>query len=157
VNHKWSFLFILILLALAGCSASTKEPTEISQNIDSCDVCKMGISEIDSAAQMILKNGKPVLFDDVGCMVVYIQDEKPEYEAAFVHDYHSKEWISFDQSTFVHNHSIDSPMSYHIAAFEREDDAVSFHKEHGGKVYTSSDLIKADTKILKTSEMEHGH
>lgn len=157
MNNKCFFLLIVILLSLTGCAVSAYEPIKIEQNIESCDVCKMGIGEIESAAQMILKDGKPILFDDIGCLVVYIQEEKPEYKVAFVHDYHSEKWISFDQATFVHTQSIDSPMNYRLVAFESEEEAESFQKVNDGTIFSSSALVSADINGFKSNDQEHSH
>ncbi|MFE8697501.1 nitrous oxide reductase accessory protein NosL [Cytobacillus sp. FJAT-53684] len=147
----------IFIILLAGCTSSASGPVEIKQNEDACDACNMGIQELNSAAQMILENGKPLLFDDIGCMIDYIQKKAPTYEAAFVHDYKTKEWIDFDKSTFVQDHSINSPMSYGIAAFEAEENASEFMNEHGGKLYSQKELLNVEMKSLKTGEMEHGH
>ncbi|WP_026582976.1 nitrous oxide reductase accessory protein NosL [Bacillus sp. J33] len=146
-----------LTILLAACTSEAAKPVDIRQNEDSCDVCHMGIEEMDAAAQMILKNGKPVLFDDIGCMVEYFQKEKPEYEAAFVHDYQTKEWISFDASWFVHDQNIASPMSYGIAAFHSEEDALAFLEEHEGEAYSKDDLLNADLNSFKKPGMKHSH
>lgn len=157
MKFKWGIIVTVIFLLLVGCSSTGSGPTEIKQNTDSCDVCKMGIQELNSAAQMILEDGKPVLFDDIGCMIVYIQQEQPEYKDAFVHDFESKEWIPFEKSTFVHDQSIDSPMSYGIVAFDDEGDAANFQEDHGGELYSNKDLVASDMKSFKKSGMENSH
>jgi parallel beta-helix repeat protein len=154
---KHFFVIIGLGLLLTACSFAAAGPVDIKLNKDSCDVCHMGIEEMESAAQLILKNGKPVLFDDIGCMTEYLQTENPEYEAAFVHDYQSKEWISFDTSSFIQNQNIDSPMSYGIAAFKSKDDAAAFQREYGGDAYTKAELLNTEIKSFKKPGMSHSH
>ncbi|MBT2691275.1 nitrous oxide reductase accessory protein NosL [Bacillus sp. ISL-47] len=154
---KHFFLTIGLGLLLTACSSAAAGPVDIKQNQDSCEVCHMGIEEMNSAAQLILKNGKPIIFDDIGCMTEYLQTENPEYEAAFVHDYQSKEWISFDASSFIQDQNIDSPMSYGIAAFKSKDDAAAFQREHGGDAYTKAELLNAEINNLKKPGMKHNH
>ncbi|WP_436376656.1 nitrous oxide reductase accessory protein NosL [Cytobacillus sp. BC1816] len=157
MKYRYILLMAVLVIFLSGCSSSASEPAVIKQNRDSCDNCNMGIIELESAAQLILKSGKPVLFDDIGCMIQYIQTENPEYDAAFVHDYLSSEWISFESSSFIQNGHIESPMSYGIAAFESLEKAEEYQKKHGGIVLLKEDLLKADIKSFKGEGMKHSH
>ncbi|MCS0674039.1 nitrous oxide reductase accessory protein NosL [Cytobacillus firmus] len=157
MKYRTILLMAILVILLSACSSSASEPAEIKQNRDSCNNCNMGIAELQSAAQLILKSGEPVLFDDIGCMTQYIQTENPEYDAAFVHDYHSREWISFEASSFIQNGHIESPMSYGIAAFESLEKAEEYQKKNGGTVYSKDGLLKADIKSFNGEGMKHSH
>ncbi|WP_102275249.1 nitrous oxide reductase accessory protein NosL [Cytobacillus massiliigabonensis] len=153
---------VLVLMAgffllLAGCQSKAAAPVEIKANEESCAECKMGIEELKSAAQIILEDGKPLLFDDIGCMINYLQQNSPKYEAAFIHDFETGEWIDFDKSTFVQGTAIESPMSYGIAGFESEEKATQYKEEHDGNILSKEELLKADMKSFKSGGMEHGH
>ncbi|MEH7525460.1 nitrous oxide reductase accessory protein NosL [Bacillus sp. JJ1503] len=149
---RWWVLLLAVMISLTACSNKTAAPVEIKANEEDCDACHMGIEDLHSAAQIILEDGEPKLFDDIGCMVVYMQEHQPKYEAAFVHDFDSEEWISFDNSTFVQNQNIHSPMNYGIAAYETEQQASDMQKEQGGEIYSSKELLEKDLKGTK-----HGH
>ncbi|UOE53070.1 nitrous oxide reductase accessory protein NosL [Cytobacillus oceanisediminis] len=157
MKYRTILLMTVLVILLSACSSSASEPAEIKQNQDSCDNCNMGIAELESAAQLILESGEPVLFDDIGCLTQYIQTENPEYDAAFVHDYLSREWISFEASSFIQNGNIESPMSYGIAAFESLEKAEEYQKKNGGIVYSKEELLKADIKSFKRDGMKHSH
>jgi copper chaperone NosL len=157
MKNRTILLIAILVILLSACSSSASEPAEIKQSRDSCDNCNMGIAELESAAQLILKSGEPVLFDDIGCMTQYIQTENPEYDAAFVHDSLSREWISFETSSFIQNGHIESPMSYGIAAFESLEKAEEYQKKNGGTVYSKDELLKADIKSFKGEGMKHSH
>ncbi|PAE26316.1 MULTISPECIES: nitrous oxide reductase accessory protein NosL [Bacillaceae] len=157
MKFKPVLLMAVLAILLSACSSPASEPAEIKLNQDSCAACNMGIADLESAAQIILKSGEPVLFDDIGCMTQYLQSEKPEYEAAFVHDYLSREWISFDASAFIQHSDIESPMSYGIAAFESLEKAEEYRKEHGGTEYSKEELLKADIKSFKGDGKNHSH
>lgn len=149
---RWTIILLSVVLFLTACSSKTAAPVEIKANEEDCDTCHMGIEDLHSAAQIILENGKPMLFDDIGCMVVYMQEHQPKYEAAFVHDFDSKEWISFDNSTFVQSENIHSPMNYGIAAYATEKHASDMQKVQGGEIYTVKELLEKELKGTK-----HGH
>lgn len=157
MRYRPVILMAVLTLLLSACSSSASEPAEINLNEDSCTACNMGIADLESAAQLILKSGEPVLFDDIGCMTQYLQTEKPEYEAAFVNDYLSREWILFDAAAFIQNSGIDSPMSYGIAAFESMKKAEEYRKKHGGTVYSKDELLEADMKSFKGDGKNHSH
>ncbi|MED3574958.1 nitrous oxide reductase accessory protein NosL [Cytobacillus praedii] len=157
MKFKVLILMAGFLLLLAGCQSKAAAPIEIKANEESCAECKMGIEELKSAAQIILKDGKPLLFDDIGCMITYLQQNSPKYQAAFIHDYQTKDWIDFDKSTFVQNSSIESPMSYGIAGFDSEEKAAQFKEKDGGELYSKEELLKAEMKSFKSGGMEHGH
>ncbi|MGN7175269.1 hypothetical protein BK139_07935 [Paenibacillus sp. FSL R5-0490] len=150
-------LMAVLAILLSACSSAASEPAEIKLNQDNCANCNMGIADLESSAQLILKSGEPVLFDDIGCMTHYLQTEKPEYEAAFVHDYLSREWILFDAAAFIQHSDIDSPMSYGIAAFESLKKAEEYRKKHGGTVYSIDELLEADMKSFKGDGKNHSH
>lgn len=157
MKYKDILLMAFLVIFLSACSSSASEPAEIKQNRDRCDNCNMGIAELESAAQIILKSGEPVLFDDIGCMTQYIQTENPEYDAAFVHDFHSREWIPFESSSFIQNGHIESPMSYGIAAFESLEKAEEYQKKNRGTLFSKEELLKADIKSFKGEGMKHSH
>lgn len=139
--------FLLALSMTAGCSAQATKPVEINENVDSCDICHMGIRDASLAAEVLI-DGKPMKFDDIGCMVIYLQQHK-NIDAAFVHAYDSKEWIDFQKSYFVHDSSIESPMGYGIAAFLTKQAAEKFANKHGGQVFSADELLKQNMMEFK--------
>ncbi|WP_313800857.1 nitrous oxide reductase accessory protein NosL [Cytobacillus sp.] len=153
---------VLILMSglfflLAACQSKAAAPIDIKSNEESCTECKMGIEELKSAAQIILEDGKPLLFDDIGCMINYLRQKEPKYEAAFIHDFETEDWIDFDKSTFIQGTFIESPMSYGIAGFVSKEKASQFQKEHGGDMYSKEELLRTDMKSFKSGGMEHDH
>lgn len=157
MKFKVLILMAGLFLLLAACQSKAAAPVEIKANEESCAECKMGIEELKSAAQIILEDGKPLLFDDIGCMINYLQQKEPKYEAAFIHDFETEEWIDFDKSTFVQGTFMESPMSYGIAGFESKEKASQFQKEQGGDIYSKEELLRSDMKSFKSGGMEHDH
>ncbi|MBU8878315.1 nitrous oxide reductase accessory protein NosL [Bacillus sp. FJAT-29790] len=154
---KWLALIAAVVFSLTGCSAAASGPVDIQKNQENCDSCNMGIMDLDSAAQIVLKNGKPLLFDDIGCMIEYLQENNPQYEGAFVHDFDTKKWIDLDSSVFIQDQKIESPMSYGIAAFSTSEGAKEFQNEHGGHLYSKKDMLEVDLKNFKQSGSDHSH
>lgn len=141
---------LLITLFIMGCSSQTSiEPVTIHTDVDSCAECNMGVLEIEHAAQIILKDGVPNVYDDIGCMVTDLKENEGNYEIGYVHDYTSGEWINMKDASFVQDKTIDTPMSYGIIAFQSSDDATKFQTENGGKIMSLDELLQIDMQHLK--------
>src|SRR5688500_7286310 len=82
----WTVFAVGIILA--GCHKSELEPVTIEPE-DMCGFCKMAISEKRYAAEFIDIDGQPFKFDDIGCMVDFMQSKgnKQRIRAYFVMDF----------------------------------------------------------------------
>lgn len=73
-----------LLLLAAGCISAT-DPVEPAWGKQPCSHCMMLVSERDPAAQLLLADGTRHFFDDVGCMVSFVDQEKLSPKAEWVH------------------------------------------------------------------------
>lgn len=155
-NKLFMVIFIITFGLLVGCSEEASlDPVSIDENVDSCDVCSMGILDVDAATQVIMEDGDPKMYDDIGCMITDLQQNKDmAIGKIYVHDYNSNDWIEFDNATFIQDEATPTPMSYGIIAFESQEEAESFQKENGGDIYTKDQIIEIDIQALK---QEDGH
>lgn len=149
------FSLIVTSLALVGCSAQTYNAVQINLGKDSCYTCHMGVADEMAAAQAILEDGTPRIFDDIGCLALYLKETPDKVKVSYVHDQKSKDWIEFAQAFFVHEMNIETPMSYGLIAFGNQADAEQYLKDHGGELMTSQQLLEMDVKSLKKEHMEH--
>lgn len=148
--RKLFCVMLLLFVILTGCSSQDAfEPQPIDTTVDSCDECHMGIQDVKASSEVILKDGTPKKFDDIGCMVLFIKDHEDEVANVFVHDYVTSEWIDMYNSTLIQGSKIKSPMNYDFVAFSSTEEAKAFQTENGGELYTSGDVLKADVKALK--------
>lgn len=146
---------IVISLVLVGCSSQTYNAVQINLGKDSCYTCHMGVADEMAASQALLEDGTPRIFDDIGCLVVYLKETKDKVKVSYVHDQKSKNWIEFAQASFVHEMNIETPMNYGLIAFSKKEDADQYQKEHGGEVMSSQELLEMDVKSLKKEHSEH--
>ncbi|HHY28115.1 MAG TPA: nitrous oxide reductase [Desulfitobacterium dehalogenans] len=134
-------LIILLCLSLIGCSAGkvAGTPREIDPTIDICPVCRMSVIDEHFAAQIIDSQGRVEIFDDIGCMSIFMRrletGEKDSIIASYVKDFESMEWLSAQEAFYVQGR-IDTPMSFGIVAFAVEGAAQKFAEEVGGKQMT---------------------
>jgi copper chaperone NosL len=151
-----SIIVFLIVGLLAACGETTYEPVDISLESDQCYTCHMGIEDEQAATQSILTDGTPRIFDDVGCMLMYLQDTDEEVAVSFVMDHHSSDWIDLSDAYFVHDQNIQTPMSYGFIAFSSEQDATDYISDSGeGELLSGEEITSIDTASLEEWYREH--
>lgn len=149
---KKKTVLVLMVLALAlgvlaACGGKTEyKAVAINEGVDKCEVCQMLIKDDQYATQIILKDQKPLKFDDLGDLYVWLnKNGRDKVGAAFVRDYYTKEWINLDQAVYVYDKGIKTPMSFGVVSFAKETDADKFIKEAGaGKKMTAKELDSHD-------------
>ncbi|NIP29786.1 MAG: hypothetical protein GTN99_02580 [Candidatus Dadabacteria bacterium] len=120
-----NILLLSWLLIAAACSnEGDLKPAEIIYGQDLCHACSMIISEIRFSAQYIDENGQVRKFDDIGCMMEYLNQNKPKSEVAayFVRDYFTNNWINAKNAHFVYSDKLITPMGHGIAALSSKED-----------------------------------
>lgn len=109
---------------LLGCreQADPNAPPPLQPLRDVCAECGMAIVEVRfSAGYLDSESGTPVLFDDIGDMVLYLRKHGSD-PVAFVHDRETKEWLRADAAWYVHGEGIGG-QHWDIAAFADEEAA----------------------------------
>lgn len=137
-----SVLALAVGIVLSGCGGDKYKPVAINGGVDKCEVCQMLIKDDHNATEIITKDQKPLKFDDIGDMFVWLKKNgRDNVGAIYVRDYHTKEWIELDQATYVYDKSNKTPMSFGVFSFKTEADADAFIKEKGtGAKMTAKDL-----------------
>jgi nitrous oxide reductase accessory protein NosL len=114
-------LFIsLLLLGINGCEKKkiTTALHEVHWDRDMCERCKMVTSDRHHAVQVINpKDGKSYMFDDIGCALLWFDDEKIQWKdeaKIWITDVDTKEWI--DARTAYYDADNITPMAYGFAA-----------------------------------------
>ncbi|KMY49956.1 nitrous oxide reductase accessory protein NosL [Peribacillus loiseleuriae] len=158
---KKRFSFIVwagLIMILAACGNDKAQPVAINEATDTCETCNMAVIDNQHATQIILENGKSMVFDDLGCMYEWItKHENEKIDAEFVRDYHDKEWILVDDATYVYNQSLKTPMAYHVISFKDKATAEDFAaKNEGSEIMTAKNLADHDWKSNHDKE-DHSH
>lgn len=146
MSRKIMVLLTLWCLAFIGCSSgdAAGTPREIDPTIDICPVCRMSVIDEHFAAQIIDSRGQAEIFDDIGCMSIFMRrleaGAKDSILATYVKDFESKEWLKAREAFYVQGR-IDTPMSFGIVAFAAEEAARKFAEEVGGKQLTWEQVL----------------
>lgn len=140
----------LALFLLTACGRLEIRPVEIAGD-DMCARCRMAISETRYAAELIRQDGEPIKFDDIGCMIHYVEDtrQKADIAAFFVLDFESQEWINADQALFLWSPAFKTPMGGGIVAFKEQSKADAAAIRYGGNLLRFADLSRQITTSSK--------
>ncbi|MGZ3862112.1 MAG: nitrous oxide reductase accessory protein NosL [Bacteroidia bacterium] len=126
---------ITLTLLLSSCASNGPEP--INLNKDNCDNCKMSISEIQFACELLTSKGRVYKFDDVSCMLQFKKEnpDKAERASFYVSNFISlNELIPAEKITFVTAEAIKGPMGGNAAAFGVKDSAVAYANKVEGQI-----------------------
>lgn len=117
---------------LAGCSGDNYEPKEINAATDICEICQMSISNEEFAGQIVFKNGDHEVYDDLGCLMAYINEHgEDEIGAAYIKDEAMGTWVNIKEATYIYDADFWTPMNYGVLAFTSSDDAQAYMTEAG--------------------------
>ncbi len=147
--RKRIFMFLLLAVLSACSGEQTYEPVDINPDVDICEVCNMSIASERHATELFSTEGDVFKFDDLGCMIQYIEkDERisqDEIGKQYVRDLDSGDWVEIETAHFVYDQEIWTPMSYGVVSFSTEEQAEQYiAKEGKGKLLAYSDLSEVD-------------
>lgn len=111
-------LFLLSSLIFAGCSA---DPRPIAFGQDGCHHCKMTLMDPKFGAELVTEKGKVFVFDDVNCMLQFLDTEDGKsnlYKHILVTDYETPNAL-IDASTafYLKGEAFQTPMASQVVAF----------------------------------------
>ena len=106
---------------------SSHKALEIKTKEYSCSQCNMFVSKLDYATQAVKENGDTYFFDDIGCMVEWLNTHSDGIVKLYVKTVDTKIWKEVHS---VHYSRIaPSPMGYGFAAVEASKEGlISFSK-----------------------------
>ena len=123
-----------VILSVVSCQNSG--PKDFILGNDQCDNCKMTITDIKYATEMITEKGRVYKFDDVSCMTMYESSEPDKAKNAklYVVDVPSEKLIEKTGATLITGGEIKSPMGGNTQAFESIDEAEKAATKLGATV-----------------------
>lgn len=150
-------LFIIIVIILFSTSSfeqkivvkqnnHTKKPIQIVQDKYKDRFCNMTIKEVDYSAQVVLPNDDTLFFDDIGCLVLWLEEQKQKDDIVL--------WVySKDTNTYINArdawYSIDefTPMKYGFGAYSTKQKGSVDFKTMSDKMLKQETM--ANPKIRK--------
>jgi len=116
-------ILLCLCLLLVGCSSGPDTgPQEVKWDRDTCERCRMVLSDRNFAAQIrYFPNGKTrskvAMFDDIGCAILWLEDKPWQADKRteiWVVDHRDGQWIDARDATYVTG--LLTPMEYGLGA-----------------------------------------
>ena len=111
---------------LAACT-TTDKVVEPVWGKEPCAHCAMILTDKHFGAELVTRDGERFFFDDVGCMVLFVEERKLPLTRAWVHDAETGTWL--DARSARYRSGTPSPMDFGFDA--REGDGVSWDEMRG--------------------------
>lgn len=127
-----------------------KEPLEVKDNTVQCPVCFMYIVGKDYTAQAVSEDKKTHFFDDVGCLVLWVEEYAKDKDVVqWVYTLDTKRWIDATKAYY----SVDdmkTPMEYGFGAYEKRQEGFIGFEEMRLRMLRGETLLnpKIRKKIL---------
>ena len=119
--------------------------SEVHWDRDMCSRCVMVVSDRKNTVQVKNpENGKTYMFDDMGCMALWFEEEVIPWQdkaVVWVTDVKSGEWIDAKSAFYDTNNK--TPMAYGFSAHKRKESITK-----GEEIISYEEVLK---RILKTN------
>ena len=131
-----------LLVAGVACTRGPPEPAAVDTKNDSCASCRMAVSDVRFAAQLVAPGEEPRFFDDVGCLRDYLRrgPKLPAGTVAYVADHRTRAWQRASRAVFTRRDALETPMASHLIA-------------HGSAASRDSDPEAAGGTPVSTAEL----
>ena len=132
IRTSLNLLFILSLLIIQACS-SEHEP--IKYGHDSCEHCRMLITDKNYGAELITQKGKVFKYDSIECLAANQKKYKKEdiHSMWVVNFYPPNELININFAHFLLSDNLKSPMGLYLSAYKNETNLEEVKNKYGGK------------------------
>lgn len=139
-----TYLKLLSILSLFFIQACSSEPEPIKYGHDSCEHCKMLISDHNYGAELITKKGKIFKFDSIECLADYQKTLSNEeiHSMWVVNFYPPNELINIKNAYFLLSDNLKSPMGLYLSAFNNDVELNKIAEKYGGKEINWEDLLE---------------
>ncbi|MCS7224590.1 MAG: nitrous oxide reductase accessory protein NosL [Armatimonadetes bacterium] len=149
-----------LLIALFLCSASlvgcrpSSGPPVIRWAEESCDRCRMLISDERFAAAAQFPDGSVRQYDDPGCLLDDLREQQQSPEKIWLRSYDGKSWLDAEDAWLVHTDKITTPMGSGLAAFADQEEAQAFAKKFSASLYTFHQFLQKRTGLPQDKSRE---
>lgn len=165
MNKKLLVLLLVVLIigVMNGCGGNKYAAVAIQEEVDKCETCNMQVKDNQFAVQLTTQEGKTLKFDDIGCMNEWKQKNGTEgIGAEYVRDYHTSEWVKFEDAYYVYDASLQTPMAYGIYSFKDQNSAQEFmDSKQVGQLMSAEQLSQhtweRNKSMMKNSMDMSGH
>ena len=121
-------VIVILLLALGSDEGAryvhkgntSHQPVTIKPKEYQCSECSMDIEALEYSAQIITPGGDTYFFDDIGCVVEWLENRTIKTEKIITRTLDTNNWIDVKEAWYTR--VAPSPMGYGFAAYEKKQD-----------------------------------
>ena len=145
---KASVLAFGAMLFLSGCGEEPYTPADPSWDRQTCEMCRMTVSDRRFAAQLVSRDNKRVFFDDLGCALRWMEKhpEPAKTMKLFATVLATGRWIEVEKGKIVGGYK--TPMAYGFGVTESPG-------AEENRIYTLQEAKRSISAVSGTKE--HGH
>lgn len=130
-------------LVVAACAGGPPPPAALDTRHTSCAHCRMMVSDVRFAAQIVAPGEEPLFFDDVGCLREYLASHPshPAGAIAYVADHRTGRWVVAAEAVYTKVEGLATPMSSGLVAHADRASRDADEAARGGVVMAVTDLF----------------
>lgn len=126
---------VIILSALGGKQGenyvykgnTAHKAVDIKPNEYQCSECNMNVEKLEYVAELISKDGDTYFFDDIGCLVLWLEKHKIDIAKMLTQTLDTHQWIEPEKAWYTR--TANTPMGSGFAAFsKKKDDLISYEE-----------------------------
>lgn len=143
VRMRWMTLLFAFVMVAACQRGGGPRPLVVGE--DSCDFCKMSISDTRYGGEVRTTTGRIVTFDAVECLASYIAaaGDRARFEGVWVADFNGGGMVPAEGARFVSGGTLHSPMGRQITSFAASATPADLVAKYGGEVLTWQQVLTA--------------
>lgn len=121
-------LVLMICVNLVSCNSMVPKPVKL--NSDTCEFCKMTISDPKFVSEAVTLKGRWYKFDDISCMIKYAKTNSSiGYKEFYVADYVNEgKFIPAEKGFYLKGGVIRAPMRGNAAVFDSNEKMINNQK-----------------------------
>ena len=111
-------LLALLVLFSTTCGRGPVPPAQPDTKSDACAWCRMVVSDLRFAAQLVAPSEEPRFFDDVGCLASFLKGggAPAKGQVAYVADHRTKQWVGAATALYTKAPGLQTPMNSFLIA-----------------------------------------
>lgn len=129
-----AFMAFVLAFMMSGCKV---KPEPIQVGVDSCETCRMRITDARFGGEVITKKGRVYKFDSLPCLVRFVTSNKDVVETILASDFlEPGKLIDVHRAVFLSAEKIKGPMGSGLIATENAAGAKDLQTKNGGGLLT---------------------
>lgn len=124
---------------LAACGEPGPAPFDSSY---ACATCRMMVSDVHFAGQIVAPGEEPRFYDDIGCLGrALAAGTRPDGAIAFVADHRTGTWVKAQRAVYTRVDRLATPMGSHLIAHADQPSRDSDPAAHGGVAVAAAEAL----------------